>query len=71
MVVKELLKFFIRKIDAELFKGIELKDFETGNIEDTNEERSGKVGRKSTVDDCDKPIEKTLKDGFRHSFQCV
>ena len=36
-MVEKLLKFFIAEIDAKLFKTIELKDFETGNIQYSDE----------------------------------
>ena len=32
-MVKELLQFFVRVVDAELFEAIGLKDLETGEIE--------------------------------------
>ena len=36
-MVKELLQLLVTKIDTNLFEGIELKDFEASNIQDTNE----------------------------------
>jgi len=42
-MVEELLQFFICKINAQLFKSIEIKNFKTSNIKDTNEEGSWRV----------------------------
>ena len=42
-MVEELLQFFICKINAQLFKSIEIENFKTSNIKDTDEERSCKV----------------------------
>ena len=38
MMVEELLQLLVGKVDTQLLKGIELENFETGNIENTNEE---------------------------------
>ena len=37
MMVEELLELFVTEVDADLFKGVELKDFEAGNVKDANE----------------------------------
>ena len=37
MVVKELLKLLITKVDANLLKGVELEDLKTSNIQHSNE----------------------------------
>jgi len=63
-MVEELLKFFVGVVDAQLFESIEFEDFETSNIEDTNEKVSWEVSGEGTVSTCDNPIEKTLEDGF-------
>ena len=36
-MVEELLQLFITKIDANLFECVKLEDFESGDVEDTNE----------------------------------
>ena len=37
VMVEELLQLFITKIDANLFECVKLEDFESGDVEDTNE----------------------------------
>ena len=38
VMVEELLETFVGVIDAQLFKSVEIENFETGNIEHTTEE---------------------------------
>ena len=35
--IAHLLQFLVDKVDTDLFKGIELKNLETGNVQHTNE----------------------------------
>jgi len=70
-MVKELLEFFVGEIDAKLFKGIEFEDFETSNIEDTNEERSRKVSGEGTVDDFDEPFEESIENSLADGLESV
>merc|ERR1719500_2232189 len=42
MVVEELLKFFVGEIDTKLFESVEPENFETGDIEATDEDSSWK-----------------------------
>ena len=35
-MIEKLLKFFIAKIDAQLFKAIEVKDLKSSNVQNTN-----------------------------------
>ena len=42
VVVEELLEFLVAKIDTQLFKTIEVKYFEPGNIKNPNETYSAK-----------------------------
>ena len=37
MMVEELLELFVTEVDADLLKGIELKNLEAGNVQHTNE----------------------------------
>jgi hypothetical protein len=39
--VEKLLESFVGKIDAKLFEAVELENFETGDIQDTDELVSG------------------------------
>jgi hypothetical protein len=71
MVVEELLEFLVGEVDAKLFKGVETKDFETGDIEATNEEGSWKFGGKSFVTVLGNKVEKFLEDTFRQSSSRV
>ena len=41
-MVEELLELFVDKVNPQLFEGVEIEDFETGNIQDTDEVISGK-----------------------------
>ena len=36
VMIEKLLKFFIAKIDAQLFKAIEVKDLKSSNVQNTN-----------------------------------
>ena len=37
MMVEELLELFVTEVDADLLKGIELKNLETGDVKDADE----------------------------------
>lgn len=45
VVIEELLQFFVGYINAKLFKGVELEDLESGNIQYTNEEGTSLFGQ--------------------------
>ena len=62
-MVEELLEFFVCEVDAKLFECVEFENFETSNIKNTNEEGSWEICGKSTVDNNDQPVEKTLEHG--------
>jgi len=71
MVVEKLLKFFVGEVDAKLLKSVETENFETGNIETTDKERSWEFGSQSSVTlDSDK-VEKFLEDTFGQSSSRV
>merc|ERR1711953_1270411 len=54
-----------------LFEGVEFENFETSNIEDTNEKVSRKVSRESTVSTGDNPVEKTFENGLTNGTKRV
>jgi hypothetical protein len=64
MVVEELLKFLVSKVDAKLFKSVETEDFKTGDIETTDEEGPWQVGSKSLITILSDKVEKFLEDTF-------
>ena len=63
-MVEELLELFVGEVDAQLFEGVEVENFETSNIQDTNEEVSWEGGGKGFVDVDTKPVEETFEDGL-------
>merc|ERR1712168_1495063 len=67
VVVEELLQFFVGEVDAKLFKGVEIEDLETSNIQDTAEVASWKISIKSSVTHLHKPLEELVKDSFGNS----
>ena len=64
VVVEELLQFFVSEVDAQLFEGVKVENFETSNIQDTNEEVSWEGGGEGFVNVDTKPVEETFKDGL-------
>ena len=68
-MVEELLKFLICVINTKLIEGIEVKDFETSDIEDSYEKISRGLGRQLAVDNGDQPVEKAPINCFGDSFQ--
>jgi hypothetical protein len=71
MVVEELLEFFVGKVDAQLFEGVETENFETGDIEATNEEGSWKFGSKSFVTVLSNEVKQSFEDSFGQSTSGV
>ena len=61
VMVEKLLKAFICVINTKLFKCIVLKDFETSNIQDTNEIILLRVVSKSTIDNLNM-VPRTIRD---------
>ena len=57
MMVEKLLETFIGVVDAKLLEGVEVENFKTGDIENTNEEVLWQISCKSTIDYSNKPIE--------------
>jgi hypothetical protein len=64
MVVEELLEFFVGEVDAQLFEGVETENFETGNIEATDEEGSWKFSGKSFVTVLSNKVKQSFEDSF-------
>jgi hypothetical protein len=71
MVVEKLLKLFVSKVDAQLFEGVEAENFETGDIETTDEEGSWEFGSKSFVTVLSNEVEQSLEDSFGQSTSGV
>ena len=68
-VVEQLLQFLVSIIDAQLLKAVELEDFETGDIQDTNEAGTLTLGAvKRSVDTGHNPLEKPFESGFGKGF---
>ena len=43
MMIEKLLQLFVSVIDAQLFECIELENFETSDVENSNEKRSWEI----------------------------
>jgi hypothetical protein len=71
MVIEELLEFFVGEVDAQLFEGVEAENFETGNIETTDEEGSWEFGGKSDVTVLSNKVKQSFEDGFGQSTSGV
>jgi hypothetical protein len=71
MVVEELLKFFVGEVDAQLFEGVETENFETGNIETTDEEGSWKFGGKGDVTVLSDEVKQSFEDSLGQSTSGV
>ena len=68
-VVEQLLQFLVSIIDAQLLKAVELEDFETGDIQDTNEAGTLTLGAvKRSIDAGHNPLEKPFESGFGKGF---
>jgi len=70
VVVEELLQLLVGVVDADLFEGVLLKDFKTGNIEDTNE-RLGSLLVEDLVGTLDDPEEESSEDGLGQGISGV
>ena len=44
-MIKKLLKFLIRVVDAELFESVEFENFKSGDVQNTDEKRSENILR--------------------------
>jgi hypothetical protein len=64
VVIEELLELLVSVVDAKLLEGVEVENFETSNIEDTNEVVSGEGGGEGIVDLDTEPVEESGEDGL-------
>jgi len=71
VVIEELLESLVGVVDAKLFESVKFENFETGDIEDTNEVVSGKIGGEGSVDDLDQPLEESVERGLDDSTNGV
>jgi hypothetical protein len=71
VVVEELLKTFVSVVDAQLFEGVEVEDFETSNIKKTDEVIPWKISGQSSVDDNQEPVEKTTEDTLGEGTESI
>jgi hypothetical protein len=67
VVVEELLKLLVGKVDAQLLKAVVLKDFESCNIQHTNEVCFS-VSSQNTVQLLHDPQESALVDCLAHGI---
>jgi len=70
VVVEELLQLLVGVVDADLLERVLLEDFETGNIEDTNE-RVGSLLVEDLVGTLDDPEEESSEDGLGQGISGV
>ena len=71
MMVKKLLKFFVCEIYTELLKSVEIENFETGDIKNSDEKVASEIGSESAVDDVYQPFKNALVAGFSDSAKGV
>ena len=45
MMIKKLLKFLIRVVDAELFESVEFENFKSGDVQNSDKKRSENILR--------------------------
>jgi hypothetical protein len=70
-VVEKLLEFFIGEVDAQLFEGVETENFETGNIETTDEEGSWEFGGKGDVTVLGNKVKQSFEDSLGEGTSSV
>jgi len=71
VMVEKLLQFLIGEVDAKLLKSVEVEDFKSSNIQDTDELDTFLTGLQSLVDTLDQPLEETIEDGLSHGTDRV
>lgn len=70
-MIEQLLKFFVRVIYAELLERVQLEDFESCHVEDTDEGGALALGPvERPVDAVDKPSEHSFVASLRDCFHC-
>ena len=68
-MVEQLLQLLVGVVDAQLFKAVQLKDLETGDVKDANEAGTLPLGPiKRPVDPGDDPLEEALVGGLGDSL---
>ena len=68
-VIEQLLELLIGVVDTELFKAVEVEDFKTSNIKDSNEASALSLGSvKTSVDPGHYPLEQPLVGGLADGF---
>ena len=64
-VVEQLLQLLVGVVDAQLFKAVQLEDFETSDVKDANEAGPLSFGAiKRSVDPGNNPLEESLVGGL-------
>lgn len=71
VMVEELLQLFVGEIDAQLFKTVEVKDFETGNIQYTDEVLTLLLCVQGFVQLLHHPLEGSVEHGLGQSTDGV
>ena len=71
VMIEKLLKFFVSIVDTKLFKRVKIKNFESGNIQNTDEKGTLGIITKSSVYDRNKPVKKTFETSLRKSSEGV
>ena len=72
MMIEKLLQLFVTEVDTNLLKGVVIKNFETSNVQYTNEVDffHGRVNQ-GTVTKIDEPHEETVVHGSRQSSHSI
>ena len=71
MMVEKLLKLFVCEIDTELLESVEIENFETSDIKNSDEKVASEISSESAVDDVDQPFKNALVAGFGDSAKGV
>ena len=70
-MIKKLLKLFVCEIYTELLESVEIENFETGDIKNSDEKVTREISSESAVDDVYQPFKNALVAGFSDSAKGV
>ena len=71
MMVEKLLQTLIRVVNTQLLKSVEIENFETGDIKNSDEKVASEISSESAVDDVYQPFKNALVAGFSDSAKGV
>ena len=71
MMVEKLLKLFVCEVNTQLFKSVEIENFETSDVKNSDEKVASEISSQGTVDDVYQPFKNALVAGFSDSTKGV